>query len=228
MRPVHFRMLSIVIVPGLAAGLIGCAKSEAPQPPANNRPATTRLANTAAPSPAMQPSPQPAAAASTEAGQGRIEACALLTSKEIQSVQGEPLKEAKSSGRSEGGFRASQCFFTLPTFTNSVSLAVTQKGDGPGAREPKQFWKEIFHRDKDSEKARDKDRDKDEEEERSAPPLKISGVGDEAFWTSSRVGGALYILKGNAFIRVSVGGAGDQTTKIKKSKALAQMVLKHL
>jgi len=36
------------------------------------------------------------------------------------------------------------------------------------------------------------------------------------------------VLKGNSYIRISVGGAGDQATKIKKSKALAQMVLKHL
>jgi hypothetical protein len=235
MRHVHFCMLSIVIVSGLAAVLISCARSEAPQPPANNQPTTTQLANTAAPSVATQPSPQQATTASADSGKGKVDACTLLTSKEIQSVQGEALKEAKSSGRSEGGFSTSQCFFTLPTFTNSISLTVTRRGDGPGARDPKQFWKETFHRETESEQARDRDRNKgrernegrEEEEEKGAPPQKITGVGDEAFWAGSRFGGALYVLKSNAFIRVSVGGTGDQQTKIKKSKALAQMVLKH-
>jgi hypothetical protein len=44
----------------------------------------------------------------------------------------------------------------------------------------------------------------------------------------SRVGGALYVLKGNAYVRVSVGGPADQANKIKRSKALAQKVLARL
>ena len=235
MRPVHFRMLSIVIVSGLAA-VFSCAKSEAPQPLANKQPAPTQQVNTPAPSVATQTSPQQTTTASADSGKEKVDACMLLTSKEVQSVQGEALKEAKSSGRSEGGLSTSQCFFTLPTFTNSISLAVTRRGDGPGARDPKQFWKETFHRETESEQARDRDRNKgqernergEEEEEKGAPPQKITGVGDEAFWAGSRFGGALYVLKGNAFIRVSVGGTGDQQTKIKKSKALAQIALKHL
>jgi hypothetical protein len=45
---------------------------------------------------------------------------------------------------------------------------------------------------------------------------------------SNRVGGELYVLKGDSFFRISVGGAGDKAAKIDKSKKLAQMVLKHL
>ncbi len=215
----HFILLASSLIVTLSA----CSKSETPQAPTG-----APQANTAAPGPATQPS-QPATIANAEANKGKIDACALLTSKEIQSVQSEPLKETKLSGKSEGGFAVSQCYFTLPTFTNSISLTVMQRGDGAGARDPKQFWKETFHREKDSEKARDKDKNKgSEEEEKSAPPEKIAGLGDEAFWSGNRVGGALYVLKGNSYIRISVGGAGDQATKIKKSKALAQMVLKHL
>jgi len=36
------------------------------------------------------------------------------------------------------------------------------------------------------------------------------------------------VLKGNSFLRLSVGGAGDQASKIKKSKELAEMALKRL
>ena len=44
----------------------------------------------------------------------------------------------------------------------------------------------------------------------------------------SRVGGALYVLKGESYIRISVGGAGDQAQKLEKSKTLAAFVLKRL
>jgi hypothetical protein len=227
MRSVRERTLFVVI--GLAVGLVGCSKSADPR--ANSQsPAASQQANTAPLSPVAQPSQPQAMTSSTESGKGKIDACALLTSSEIQSIQGEPLKETKSSGRSAGGLGVSQCYFALPTSTNSISLVVTQRGDGPGARDPKEFWKETFPQDKDSEQARDKDRDKGrgKEEEESAPPLKIPRIGDEAFWTGNAVGGALYVLKGNAFVRVSIGGSGDQRTKINRSKALARRVLKHL
>jgi hypothetical protein len=199
----HFILLGSCLIVGLA----GCSKSE------------TQKANTAAPSPANQP----------ESNVAKIDACTLLTSKEIESVQGDPLKETKPSRMSGRGVALSQCFFTLPTFANSISLTVTQRGDGSGARDPKQFWDETFHREKDSEKARNNDKEKGREEEgKAAAPEKIEGIGDEAFWLANRVGGALYVLKGNTSIRVSVGGSDDQATKIKKSKALAEMVLKRL
>jgi hypothetical protein len=102
---------------------------------------------------------------------------------------------------------------------NSIVLTITQRAEGADARDPKQNWQELFHRDKASEK-------KGEKEEHG--PEKIEGLGDEAFWTGSRVGGALYVLKGNSFIRISIGGAGDRAEKIEKSKALAQSVLKRL
>jgi hypothetical protein len=154
------------------------------------------------------------------------------------------LKETKPSTRADGGFMISQCLFTLPTSTNSISLLVAQKGESAGARDPKEFWQETFHRadeeakEKEKAKAKEKDKDKDrdqtktqggsEEEEKAALPDKIDGVGDEAYWTGNRVGGALYALKGNIYIRVSVGGPGDQAAKIKKAKALAQIILKRL
>ncbi len=168
-----------------------------------------------------------------------MDACSLLTSKDLQLIQGEALKETKPSTRSDGGFNISQCFYTLPTFTNSVSLLVAQRGESVGARDPKDFWKETFNRidESDTERAREKDKDKDKdnkdkvqgrEEEGEAIPQKIAGVGDDAYWTGNRVGGALYALKGNTYIRISVGGPGDQATKIKKAKALAQIILKRL
>ena len=158
----------------------------------------------------------------------RVDACALLTSKEIESVQGEAVKETKLTGQSTGGFSVSQCFFTLPTFTNSVSLLVAQKGEGAGANDPKDFWRDTFHEAKARKNDKDRDKKKGEENEPVVPPQKIPGVGDDAYWTSSRVGGALYALKGNAYVRISIGGPSNQATKMNRSKALAQKALARL
>jgi hypothetical protein len=144
-------------------------------------------------------------------------ACTLLTKEEIQAVQGEQFKDTKPSQKSGAGVIVSQCYFELPTAVNSIVLTVTRKAEG--GRDPSQSWQGIFHREKALEK-------KEEGEEKG--PQKIEGIGDEAFWTGNRVGGALYVLKGNCYIRISVGGAGDEAQKIEKSKALAESVLKRL
>jgi hypothetical protein len=205
---------------------IGCSKSQT-QPQAENAPQQTAVSQPTTPGPAGAAT---ATAPSLPTTNSKIDACSLLTSKEIQSVQGEPLKQTERSGSSNSGFAISQCYFALPTLSNSISLVVAERGDFAGARDPKQFWAETFHRDKESEKDRDRDKTqaREEENERGAPPEKVAGIGDEAFWTGNRVGGALYALKGNTYIRISVGGAGDQAAKIKKSKILAQMILKRL
>jgi hypothetical protein len=240
MRITYFRMSFVVTLCTLVFGVVGCAKSEAPQSSANNQGAIVSPTTAGSPG-ALSQNGEPGAT-TTSTGKGKIDACALLTSQEIRSVQGEPLKETKGSGSAEKGFSISQCFFTLPTFNNSISLVVTQKGDGADGRDPKEFWEATFdrasegerekERDKKSEKEREKekahDKNREEEEEAAVPPQKIAGVGDEAFWTGSRVGGALYVLKGSSYIRVSVGGAGNQQSKINKSKALARLALKRL
>lgn len=145
-------------------------------------------------------------------------ACTLLTKDETQAVQGEPFKDTKASERSGGGLVISQCYFELPTPVNSIVVTVTRKAEG--GRDPSDSWREIFYRE---ESARKK-----EEGEEEKKPLRIDGLGDEAFWTGTRVGGALYVLKGNCYFRISVGGAGDQQQKIEKSKTLAADVLKRL
>lgn len=205
----------------------GCRSSDTSQSTTNTETSTTaQTSPTPATSPVTQtaqPSPSPSTTASTEV-KPKLDACAMLTTADIEPIQGEAVKETKLSGTSTGGFNVSQCFFTLPTFTNSISLAVTQRGDGPGARDPREFWRDTFHK----EKEREREKEREGEEEESTPPRKITGIGDEAFWTASRAAGALYVLKGHSYVRVSVGGAGDQESKLKKSKALARKVIARL
>ena len=217
----------VIILLSSSLAIAGCSSSTTP-PPANGSQTAVEVAQPSS-STANQPSsPAPAAAVAVKP---KVDACALLSSKEIESVQGEAIKETKLTGQSTGGFSVSQCFFTLPNFTNSISLLVAQKGGGSGANDPKECWRDTFHEDKAREKSKGRDKKKGEEEEEEGggvAPQKIPGVGDEAYWTRSRVGGALYVLKGDAYIRISIGGAADQATKIKRSKVLAQKALARL
>lgn len=221
----HLKLLILLLSSCLA--IAGCSSST--PPPANG---SQTAVDAAQPSSASSPANQPSSSAVTEtvAVKPKVDACALLTSKEIESVQGEAIKETKLTGQSTGGFSVSQCFFTLPNFTNSISLLIAQKGEG-SANDPKEFWRDTFHEDKVREKGKGHDKkrgEQEEEEEGGVPPQKIPGIGDEAYWTRSRVGGALYVLKGDAYIRVSIGGAANQATKMKRSKILAQKALARL
>src|ERR1700730_6807000 len=81
----------IVMMLGLGVGFVGCSKSAGP--PTNSEPrAANQQANTATLSPVLQPGQPQATTSSTASGKGKIDACALLTSREIQSIQGEPFK----------------------------------------------------------------------------------------------------------------------------------------
>jgi len=194
------------------------------------------------PAPALNAS-TPGPGSSPAARKVNVDVCSLLTSAEIQAVQGEPLKGTKASEGPSGNFVTTLCYYELPTPSNSVSLSLTQvdpeKAQGQSLKE---FWETTFARsERKGEAKREKDRDKEknktssqsegretEEEEAAAPALPVSGVGDEAFWSGTRVGGALYVLKGNRFIRISVGGKSDNETKLKKSKTLALKALRRL
>jgi hypothetical protein len=180
-----------------------------------------------------------ASPANQEPAQAKFDACRLILKEEIEAIQGSPIKESKSSVRSDGDFRVSQCFYTAAEFNQSVSLAVTQSdSDSPTKRSPKNFWEETFGRYEGEIKEGQVDKEKKEslggqagskgEEDQSAPPKKIQGVGDEAYWAANRFGAALYVLKKDIFIRISVGGPDNEETKINKSKALAQKALERL
>lgn len=204
-RPLAVLMALVALI-----ALAACSKSD------------NRDASVATPQPAASPQqPGPSSPAANTVSSPGFDACTLLTREEVQAVQGEPFKESKGSQKTGGGLSVSQCYFELPQAVNSIVVSVTQKAEGPDSRDPAKNWQHIFHRTEPAEK------ENDGEGERKAPE-KVDGIGDEAFWTGSRVGVALYVLKGNSFIRISVGGAGDQAEKIRKSKALAQNILGRL
>ncbi len=65
-----------------------------------------------------------------------------------------------------------------------------------------------------------------EREEELRKPRPIDGLGEEAYWVGNPISGALYVLKGNSFLRISVGGVREESARIEKSKALARAVVK--
>ena len=164
-----------------------------------------------------------------------LEACSLLTPAEIEAIQGSPIKDTKSSGTANGGLRVSQCFFSAAEFSKSVSLSITQTDTStPSPRSAKSFWNETFGKFEGEAKEGKGDEEKREslreqkregEEEEGARPKKITGVGDAAYWTASRVGGALYVLHKDAFLRISIGGPDPEDKRIEKCKALAEKAL---
>src|SRR5437762_539451 len=89
--------------------------------------------------------------------------CGLITKEQIEAVMGSPIKDTKSSGRSDGAFRVSQCFYTAAEFSKSISLAVTQNDpNSPAKRSPKQFWEETFGRYEGEAKEHEGDKEKKE------------------------------------------------------------------
>ena len=170
------------------------------------------------------------------AQQPRSDACGLITKAEIQAIEGSPVTDTKPSKQSDGKFQYSQCFYTTAVFNMSVSLALTERDSASNsAVNPKEFWKDTFGRYEETHKeASEEEKEKkrslseEEQEERGRPPKKIERLGDSAWWTAGRTGGAIYILKDNAFLRISVGGPDTEEQKIERAKKLAAKALSRL
>jgi hypothetical protein len=204
-------------------GLSGCRSGESNQKPSS--------------------SPSPSARPSVAMVKSKVDVCNLLTSDDLKDVQGEAYQDAQRSDRVDGEFIVAQCYYALPTTINSVVVNVTTAKDEAGARSPKGFWEQTFGGDEQKERegkeepAREREREKakeprareeEAEAKEASPPQPVKDLGDEAFWVGSPVGGALYVLKNDLFLRLSIGGAGDQKVKLSKSRALAQKILKKL
>lgn len=174
----------------------------------------------------------------TKAGSGsapakpKIDVCALLTSAEIEAVQGEPVKETKPGVQPSGGILMSQCLFLTATPAKSVTLTLARTDPArPSALRPRQFWRQQFHPPGLVEKemrADDNAAGKSEREKGESKPRLIRGLGEETYWVGNPVAGALYVLQGDSFLRISVGGVREESARIEKSKALARDVVKRL
>ena len=165
---------------------------------------------------------------------GKKGACILLTSAEIEAVQGEPVIETRASVQPGGEMLVSECFFHTTKFAKSVSVALATPSSAKlSALTPRKFWQKQFHApdmEGDAMSAADKraQKPKPEGEEEAGEPRRIEGLGEEAYWVGTPITGALYVLQGDNFVRVSVGGVGEESARIEKSKILARAVVKRL
>jgi hypothetical protein len=145
--------------------------------------------------------------------------CGLLSDTELRAVQGHAPAQKIPSEQPAGSFRFTQCFYRTPEYTSSVSVAVGIPLEMDKKRSgPRDYWQQQFHPQVKAAPGRKK----------KEPPKPVAGLGEEAFWVGDPMTGALYVLKGEVFLRVSVGGPPDQALKIKRARALALQALKRL
>lgn len=145
--------------------------------------------------------------------------CRLVSDTEMRAVQGQAPAQKIPSEQPAGAFQFTQCFYRTPDVASSLSVAVGIPVATDSKRSgPRNYWQAQFNRPVKSAPGRKK----------KEPPMPVAGLGDEAFWVGDPVTGALYVMKGEVFLRVSVGGPPDQTGKIKRAKALASHALKRL
>ncbi|MGC2696489.1 MAG: hypothetical protein WA738_11930 [Candidatus Angelobacter sp.] len=162
--------------------------------------------------------------------QKKVDVCKLLNSADIEGVQDERVEEAIPSAQPSSGLLMSQCLFRTSTPAKSVSIALA----APSTQKPKDYWRKQFHGEADEEKSKNgvtgnqKKGAQESEREEESKPRTIAGIGDEAFWVGGPISGALYVLRGNTFIRVSVGGVRAESARIEKSVSLARAALRHL
>lgn len=164
-----------------------------------------------------------------------IDACRLLTSAEVEAVQGEPVMETKPSVQPNGGMRMSQCLFRTATFAKSITVALVAPSPGnSSALAPSKLWRTQFHppepKDDDERSVHGQAPDKvgPEGEEDAPKPRHLDGLGEEAYWVGNGITGALYVLRGDVFLRISVGGVREESARIEKAKVLARDAIKRL
>jgi len=156
---------------------------------------------------------------------GPLDACALIDKSEIASVQGVEVQQMQPTRQKNSDLDISQCYYTAISGSKNLSVyvQVIQRDPKSAPRDAlKEFWKERF-----GSESKEKRREEKDEEEAINPPLRVSGVGDEAFWLGSSRGGALFVLKKDRVVRVTVGGS-DAKAQIEKSKTLAKKALTRL
>lgn len=205
------------------------SKSGAGHNPATEGSAAQAVASTAKPTELKsdaKPEADPASSAVV------VDACALLEKSEIASVQGVEVQQVQPTSQKHGDLNISQCYYTAISADGSKNLSVYVQViqlDPKSARRDalKEFWEERFGRER-KEKKREEREEREEEEEEINPPVPVSSIGDKAFWLGTSRGGALFVLKKDKVLRVTVGGADDAKAQIEKSKTLAQKALARL
>ena len=140
-------MKSYAVIFLLVIVVAGCKSTE------NSAPANPNSGTASTPTPAAVGNPPASSTNSASPVKSEIDACSLLSSDDLRSIQGEAYKEAQRSDREDKGLVISQCYYQMPTMVNSVVLNVTTPKRGGGDLNPRVYWEETFH--KEAEKGRE-------------------------------------------------------------------------
>lgn len=160
------------------------------------------------------------ASAERTVAQRHRDPCRLLTDAEVRAVQGHAPAQKIASEQPAGSFRFTHCFYRTQELSSSVSVALGIPLAESKRSGPRDYWRAQFNREESNAR--------EETDEKKNEPRRLAGLGDEAFWVGDPVTGALYVLRGEVFLRVSVGGPTDQAQKIKRARTLAIYALKRL
>ena len=169
-----------------------------------------------------------------------VSACSLLTGEQIAAAQGSEFVESGPTAFVRDGLAVSRCFFRTRDMARSVSLDLARAD--PASRDAevvRHRWQSMFHGKAEAGEcgseaspcndfAEEAEERGGEEGEPEAKPEPIAGLGDEAFWLGTGAFGVLYVLEGDAFVRISAGGPGDRESKLAQSRALATKALARL
>jgi hypothetical protein len=154
--------------------------------------------------------------AAPAAAADRPNACALLTSAEVEQVQASPVKEAKATSAPAKGMDQTRCFYRTEAFTSSVSLDLTRADAQAAARR----WAGIARGDDGEEGEAPNERER--EGKTRVEPQPVDGLGDAAVWVPSGGSGSLWVKKGGAILRLSVGGPDAPRAAVgKKDRAIS-------
>jgi hypothetical protein len=141
-----------------------------------------------------------------------FDACTLLTAADISSVQGEEPVEHTSTQQND----MHQCFFRLAEFSKSISISAGTVGRAQ--------WNRMF-----AERAGSEEEEEREREGRSKDVRrKVRGLGDEAYWLPTPVGGTLYVRQGENLLRIALGGSGSDADRLARAVALARRAWGHI
>ena len=142
-------------------------------------------------------------------------ACELLSRDDVKAAQGQAFDETKLTMSRVEGTITSQCFYRLPAFVDSISLAVIRPASPSTTAD--ELWQTLAgpRTNKMTGKGR-------------RPAQEITGLGDEAFWAGNKNAGAMYVLQGQNILRISVGGGDTEEKKIAKTRQLAAAALERL
>jgi hypothetical protein len=137
----------------------------------------------------------------------------IITKDEATAILGEPVNDpSPRSGNGTDGYYSKCNYYSAH---RGKSLIIRFQMPGPNAIAPQKELELL--------------------EAASGPMEKVSGVGDTA---QMLVGGGdggfgsrvlmLYVVKGNAFLTIGVGGFTDDAIALEKAKTIAQKIIEHL